>query len=362
MSKRGQCEGSIYKRQDGRWVGSLNLGYENGKRRRKYFYGKTRKEVQERLTAALRSHQLGITIPNDRQTVGRFLDRWLTESVKPSVRPLTFETYEVIVRSHIKPELGRIILSKLSPQDVQRLLNNKLASGLSAARVGRIRDVLRNALNKACRWDLLARNVAALVDPPTIEHSEVQTFTAEQSRTFLEAAKGDRMEALYSVALAVGLRRGEALGLSWQDVDLDEGTLALKKQLQRINGKLTLVDLKTSRSRRTIVLPQIAVTALKAHRSRQIEERLFAGPLWEETGLVFTTTIGTPLEAGNVARRSFKRILRKAGLPNITFHALRHTAATLLLAQGVHPRVVMETLGHSQISLTMNTYSHVLPT
>lgn len=170
------------------------------------------------------------------------------------------------------------------------------------------------------------------------------------------------MEALYSVALAVGLRRGEALGLSWRDIDLDKGTLALRKQLQRIYGKLRLVDLKTKRSRRTIILPQIAVTALKAHRSRQIEERLSAGPFWQETGLVFTTTIGTPLEAGNVARRSFKKLLRKAGLPDIQFHALRHTAATLLLAQNVHPRVVMETLGHSQISLTMNTYSHVLPT
>jgi len=362
VSKRGQNEGSIYKRQDGRWAASLNLGYKNGKRHRKHFYGWTRKEVQDKLTEALRAHQQGLIIPDERQTVGQFLTCWLADTAKPSVRPLTYETYEAIVRRHIEPEVGRITLSKLTPQDVQRLLNNKLESGLSPRRVRHIHSVLRNALGQAHRWGMVARNVATLVSPPSVKRSEIQPFSPEQARAFLQATKGDRLEALYSVALAVGLRRGEALGLRWQDVDLERGTLTVNKSLQRIGSKLTLVEPKTAGSRRTIVLPEVALTALKAHRARQNEERLKMGPLWQENKLVFTTTVGTPLEAGNVARRNFKKLLRSADLPDIRFHDLRHTAATLLLAQGIHPRVVMEILGHSQISLTMNTYSHVLPT
>jgi integrase len=170
----------------------------------------------------------------------------------------------------------------------------------------------------------------------------------------------ERLRAVFTVPLAVGLRPGEALGLYWQDVDLEAGTLSLCRALQRIEGKLQLVELKTRRSRRTIALPGVALAALKRHRVQQREERVLAGGRWQETALIFTTKHGTPLEPRNVVR-TFKRILWKAGLPNQRFYDLRHTCASLLLAQGVHPRVVMEILWHSQISLTMNTYSHVIP-
>ncbi len=362
MSKRrGQNEGSIYKRRDGRWAAVVKLGYKDGKRWRKSFYGTTRREVQERLTAALRAHQRGLPVVPERETVGQFLQQWLTECVKPGVRPRTHEGYAGHVRLHIAPALGRVRLGKLSPQDVQRFLNTKLGEGHSPRTVQYMHAVLRRALGQALKWGMVARNVATLVDPPRVERPEVQPLSPDQARAFLAAVQGTRLEALYSVALAVGLRRGEALGLRWTDVDLDTGTLKVRTSLQRVDGRLQLVEPKTARSRRTIALPQSAIIALRHHRVRQLQERLLAGQRWHDTGMVFTTTIGTPLDPRNVYRH-FQRALAEAGLPRKRFHDLRHTCATLLLAQGVHPRVVMDILGHSQIALTMDTYSHVIPT
>jgi len=202
--------------------------------------------------------------------------------------------------------------------------------------------------------------VADLVDGPRVEGYEIQPFTLGEARVFLDAVRGDRLEALYSVALTMGLRQGEALGLRWEDVDLETGTLHVRHQLQRVAGQLRQVPVKTARSRRTLAIAPSIVGSLREHHRRQVEDRLLAGSRWRETGYVFTTSIGTPLEARNVVR-SFKAILAWAGLPDIRFHDLRHSCATLLLVRGVSPRVVMEILGHSQISLTMNTYSHVVP-
>ena len=360
MAKRGQNEGSIYKRRDGRWVATISLGYKAGKRCRKSFYGKTRRTVQEQLTAALRAHQQGLPAAPERQNVANFLERWLEDSVRPSVRPRTYASYSQLVRLHIAPVLGRHQLVKLGPQDVQHFLNDKLSDGLSPRTVRYLHAVLRCALGRAMKWGLVTRNVATLVDPPAHQRPYVKPLTPNQARAFLDAVKGDRLAALYSVALAVGLRQGEALGLRWEDIDFDAGRLTVRVALQRLDGRLQLVEPKTVRSRRTIALPQTAVSALRTHRAQQLQERLFAGSRWQGTGLVFTTTFGTPIDARNLTRQ-FHRILREADLPRIRFHDLRHTCASLLLAQGVHPRVVMEILGHSQISLTMDTYSHVIP-
>ncbi len=219
--------------------------------------------------------------------------------------------------------------------------------------------VLRRALKQALKWELVARNAAQLVDAPRVAQREIESFTPEQAKTFLDAIRGDRLEALYSVALAVGLRKGEILGLKWSDVDLDKRTLTVRASLQRINGALILVEPKSRQSRRTVALPRTVTDALRPHRARQFQERLLACSLWQDHGLVFPTTIGTPMDTRNLTRH-FKRALQGAGLPLRRFHDLRHSCASLLLAQGVHPRVVMEILGHSQISLTMNTYSHVI--
>jgi integrase len=359
MSRRGRNEGSIYQRPDGRWVGMASW-IEAGKRRRRAVYGETKREATDKLRTVQRSIEDGQTVTSDRETVATFLDRWLRDSAAPTVRSSTLARYHSLVVVHIKPGLGSIRLSRLGPADVQRFLNDRSATGLSPRRVQYLHAVLRRALGQALRWGLVTRNVASLVDPPRVRRAEVQPLTTTQARELLEAARGDRLEAIYTVALALGLRQGEILGLRWDDVDLDAGTVRIRNSLQRLGPGWELVEPKSARSRRTIAMPAIATAALRAHRIRQLEERVWAGSRWQEHGFVFTSTIGTPLNGSNVTHR-FQVLLETAGLPHQRFHDLRHAAATLLLAQGVSARVVMEILGHSQIALTMNTYSHVAP-
>jgi integrase len=359
MAKRGQNEGSIYRRDDGRWVAQVNVGYMDGKRKRKYLYGDTRREVAEQIKAVLRDQQQGLPIAAERQTVAQFFERWLADVAKPSVRPMTYRSYAQIVRLHIVPALGRHQLAQLGPQHVQALLNAKLEAGLSPRTVQYIRAVLRRALGQALKWGLTPRNVAMLVDPPRSVRHEIQPLDPAQAARFLEAARGDRLEALYRVALSLGLRQGEILGLRWADVNLDTAALRVQVQLQRIDKRPQLVELKTRQSRRTIAMPPALVTQLRTHRARQLEERLRLGPAWQDWDLVFTSAIGTPLDPRNLTTR-YKALLRRGGLPDIRFHDLRHSCASLLIAQGVPARVVMETLGHSQISLTLNTYTHIL--
>jgi len=360
MTRRAPHEGTIRHREDRRWEAILDLGFVGGKRSRKSFYGKTQREARQKLVVAQRDLQRGIAPTDDRLTTGKFLDGWLEDVVRATVRPRTYVSYEQTVRLHLRPTLGRTVLSKLRPQQVQALLNAKLASGLSPRSVGIIHAVLRTALNQAVQWDTVPRNVATLVQPPRAPRAEIHPLSPEQARSFLDAVRGDRLEALYSVGLALGLRQGEILGLRWSDVDLEAGTIRVAQALQRVNGRLEFVEPKSQTSRRTIPLPATVARALRAHRSRQLEDRLAAGARWHDSDLVFTTALGTPLDSRNVTRR-FQAALERAGLPRLRFHDLRHTAASLMLAQGVPARVVMETLGHSQISLTLNTYSHVVP-
>jgi integrase len=361
MSRRGQNEGTISKRADGRWMARLHLGYDTaGRRQRQTFYGTTRKEVQEKLVAARHAQQQGLPVRTDRQTVAQFLVQWVEESARPAVRPRTYASYRQVLRLYLLPALGRYPLSKLAPEHVQALLNRLVAQGLSPRTAQYTQAVLRKALNQAVKWGKVPRNVATLIDPPRVERHDIQVLNACEARRLLDAAAGDRLEALYAVAVALGLRQSEILGLRWCDVDLDRGTLTVSKQLQRLDGRWQLVEPKTRQSRRTITLPQVTLTQLRAHRARQGQERLAAGLRWQHWDLVFPSSIGTPLEPRNLVTR-FKALLQRAGLPDLRFHDLRHSCASLLIAQGVSPRVVMETLGHSQIGLTMNTYAHVLP-
>jgi integrase len=354
--RRGNGEGSIYQRANGVWAGAVSL--PDGRRR--FLYGRTREDVRRKLAGLLRAQDEGTLTDSRGQTVGDFLDQWLAEVVKPSVRRWTYVGYEVHVRLHIKPLIGRIPLEKLTPLNVQSLINRKLESGLSPKSVRYIRGTLRTALNHAIRWGMVSRNAAALVDGPRVERFEIEPFTPDEARRFLGAIKGDRLEALYSVALTMGLRQGEALGLRWQDVDLDVGYLRVNKQLQRIDGRLQLQEPKTKSSRRTLVMPASIVTGLREHRRRQSNERARAGSTWQDSDLIFTRPTGQPLE-GTTVSRHFHVHLERAGLAQRRFHDLRHSCATLLLVQGVSPRVVMEVLGHSEIAMTMDTYSHVIP-
>ena len=405
-TRRGNGEGSITKRGDGRWMGQANLGWQDGKRCRKTVYGRTKREVQDKLREALHRSDLGLPALPEQETVGAFLLRWLVVK-EGQVRPRTFESYEQVVRCHLEPGLGHLRLAKLGPRDIASWLQRRQAQGTGVRTLQYARAVLRAALNQALRWEIVSRNAAALTDPPRHRAREIDPLTPIQAKTLLAAVAGHRLEALITVALALGLRRGEALGLQWNAVDLDAGVLSIRHTLDRTGGdaearrrlraerrrllaekevaksraevrrlsaaldetqrqskavksSLRMAEPKSTRSRRTITLPALAVTALRSHRTRQLEERLVAGNRWCDSGMVFTTTIGTPLGTQSL-HRSFKSILRNAGLPDIRYHDLRHTAATLLLAQGVDPRTIMETLGHSQISLTLNTYAHVVP-
>jgi integrase len=362
MGKRGQGEGTIRKRADGRWEAMITVPQDDGSTKRHSVYGKTQGEVRKKLTEARRTLDQGGTLITERQTVAAFLDRWLRDVVKPSVRPKTYDSYLQVVKLYIIPGVGAHQLTGLQPQHVQAMINARLAAGLSPRTVQYLRAILRRALGQALKWGLVARNVATLVDPPKSERREMRALSPDEAGRFLAAAQGDRLEALYRVALSIGLRQGEILGLRWEDVDLDGGRLAVRKQLQRIDGKPRLVDLKTRQSRRTISLPTTLTRALRAHRARQNEERLLLGEKWlgEGWGLVFTSTIGTPLDPRNLTDR-YKKLLASADLPAIRFHDLRHSCASLLIAQGVPMEIVKETLGHSQISLTINTYVHLLP-
>lgn len=359
--RRGAGEGAIYQRaSDGRWVGSVDLGWHGGKRRRRVIYGDTRKEVADRLKELHTQQQAGALLAADRQTVASFLDRWLEDVVKPTRRIRTYEAYCQLTRLYITKTIGHHRLDRLTPQHVQAMMTGQVKAGLSPRTAQFTRAVLRRALGQAVKWGMVPRNVAALVDPPPARQIEITPLTTDQCKLLLDAAKGDRFEALYRLTLSLGLRLGEVLGIRWQDVDLEGKTVRIMQSVQRTDHALIIADLKTERSRRTLPLTPSLATLLKAERANQRLTRLAAGDRWRDHGLVFTSRYGTPIEPRNVQHR-FKVVLAQAGLPPIRFHDLRHSAASLLLAQGVQQRVVMEILGHSQIATTMNTYAHVMP-
>lgn len=364
MGKRGNGEGSISRRGKAGWMGQYVVHTADGRKRRTV-YGKTRAEVAKKLNKALSDREDGLIFEAGTLKVGEYLERWLKDSVEGNVRSRTLSNYQMQVRRHIVPALGRVQLKNLTPAHVQGLYRQKLDSGLSPSSVRYVHAVLHRALKQALRWGLVPRNVAQAVDIPKLVNGEVDALSPEEARAFLEAARGDRFEALYVVAVTCGLRRGELLGLRWTDLDLGEGrvrTLRVARQLQRLRDGSGLQFVATKGGKgRTVRLPPLAVEALKAHRARQAEEKLRAGSLYEDGKLVFCTEIGTPLEASNVDRRSFKPLLKEAGLRDIRFHDLRHTCATVLLSEGVNPKLVQELLGHADIKLTLGTYSHYLP-
>lgn len=369
-SRRG--DGSVYQHKSGKWVGEATVGLRaDGGRQRRWVYADTREEAQAALRKLLHERDRGLLADPGKQTVGQFLVSWLEDVVKPSLRPQTYRSYAGVVNKHVNPALGRIRLVKLSPQHLQRFYREKQDEGLTRT-VRLCHSVLHRSLGQATKWGLIPRNPASLVDPPKVPKKEFRPLSPEQAQRFLEAAEGDRFYALYVLAITCGLRQGELLGLTWENVDLDKGTLQVRYQLQwqkkemarggtREEPSWVLTEPKSAKSRRTVILPQVAVQALKKHRVQQIAEKLEMGEVWQDLGFVFTTPMGTPQDASNLRKTSFYPLLERAGVPRIRFHDLRHTCATVLLAQGVHPKVVQEQLGHSQISLTLDTYSHVLP-
>jgi len=361
--KRGNGEGSIYRGADGRWRAVADLGWRNGRRRRKYLAGRTRAEVAGKLRRVLEEQDAGVQISTGgyAPSLEAWLTHWLDNIAGRRLRPSTLQTYRGYVRNRIVPNIGRHRLDRLQPEHLEQLYVQLHDAGLAAASVLQVHHILSRSLKVAMQRGTLQRNVATLVQAPSVTHEEIRPLSAADARAVLAAAEGQRNAARWSVALALGLRQGEALGLPWDAVDLNSGTVAIRQALQRQTGRgLVIVPPKSRAGRRTIPLPAQLIDALHALRTAQHAEQLAAGPAWIDSGLVFTTVNGQPLDP-SADHRQWQQLLKVAKVAPARLHDARHTAATLLLTQGVPARVVMELLGHSQITLTLGTYTHVVP-
>lgn len=355
-SRRGKGEGSISQRPDGLWVARIEVGHDaTGKRKRKSVYGRTKKEVATELTRLQNQRLTGLLVSETKLTVSEFLDHWLADSVKGSTRPTTYESYSSHVENYIKPNVGAIKLAKLMPLHVARIYSTMEADGKSPRLRQMVHATIHRALKMAMKWGFVPRNVSDAVDRPQAPKKEIKPFSTEQTHTLLRALEGDRLEALYIMAIGTGMRCGELLGLQWADIDLKAGQLSVRRTLIELNGKLSFGEPKSASGKRSIRLPAQVVRALWDHKARMMAEGYGGTPL------VFVTSEGTPYLRSDLRRHSWLPLLKRAGLPVIRFHDLRHTSATLLLSEGIHPKIVQERLGHSTVTLTLNTYSHVLP-
>ena len=350
MTRRANGEGTLFRRKDGRWVAAVYMPTSTGSRRRKFVYGRTREEARRKQTELLRQADRGIPIADHVWRVADYLPYWLDEIARPKVRDSTYVKYETFVRCYLVPALGRRRLDRLSTSDVRQFLKSMLESGKAASTVRVAYAVLRAAMEAAVREELVFRNVVAMVDPPRVGRQDRSPWSATEARQFLAGAEGSPLYAAYLLALALGLRRGEVLGLTWSDLDLDGRAVCVRRQLQRVGRDLRIAPEPKSH-RRVVPLPRLVVVALRWHRLRY-------GQSVGAEQLVFTTRTGQPIEPRNFSR-SFTRATRTAGLRQVRLHDARHGCASLLAAAGVPPRVVMEILGHSQIAVTMNVYAHV---
>lgn len=364
--------GHIKKRSKNSWTVVVDLGYDTatGQRRQVWrtAYGSKREAemLQARLITEVGDglHQTPAKI-----TVSDLLNRWLSDYAKPNTAPRTYERYEQIVRMHLIPALGRLPLKNLRPTHIQAYYARALAQArsaqsdrpLTAQTVVHHHRVLSEALQQGIRWQIMARNPAAGVTPPRVVRREMQVLTPVDAKKLLDACDDDQFRTLIFVALSTGLREGELLGLRWPDVDLERGQLRVQRTLLTLRGgTLQFGEPKTRRSRRQVAISRETVRWLREQRRRQLETRLAAGKAYQDQALVFADAVGEPIKPQRIAPR-FKRFVKRAGLPPLRFHDLRHTSASLLLAAGVHPKIVSERLGHSNVNITLDTYSHVLP-
>lgn len=385
---RANSEGSIYPYRNG-YAAYAWVTLPNGRRARKYVYGKTREIVHAKWLDLLRRAREG-PVSTSSPTLAAYLKYWLREVVTPNLRPKTTETYSMHVRLYITPGLGQKRLDKITVRDV-RLWLNHLAETCQCCTQGKdarrpqdkrrccarqpkeccsdtlgkrtlydARNTLRTVLNTAIAEELIMKNTAAKVKLPSTRRRRVKPWSVEEARRFLVTAQeaGDPLYMAYVLILVLGLRRGEVLGLTWDAVNIHGGELTVQHGLQRINGQLVHGETKTAYSEAVLPLPEICVTALRQHQKVQATDRARAGPFWTDSGFVFTTDHGTPLDPRNFVR-SFKRLCIQAGVRSIRVHDTRHTCASLLAALDVHPRVAMQILRHSKIAVTMEVYTQV---
>ncbi|MEV6541243.1 tyrosine-type recombinase/integrase [Streptomyces sp. NPDC051665] len=392
--RRANGEGTITKRKDGRYQAAAYVYRPDGTRTRKFVYGQTREEVADKLTELQEKTRQGIPAASSTMAFGDYLTHWLAAIAPERLKPSTLNSYEGLTRLYIRPALGKKKLNRLTPADVRRFLGEFKNSCLCCLRgadkerseekraccaVGRccerrpsartvqyIHAVLRSALQQAMREELIARNVARIVETPSVTRKEVRPLDAAEVRLLLKTARPHRLYALWLLLVSTGLRRGEALALTWSDIDLTNGQLRVRRNVQRIRRELIFGTPKTTRSIRTVSLPKHCVRALTQHRDQQERERLIAGKKWQPSpgqpdGLIFTTVTGRVTDPRSM-NRMLTILCRDANVRRVRVHDLRHTCASLLLSQGVDARTIMETLGHSTITMTLDTYAHVMDT
>ncbi|MGW4775973.1 tyrosine-type recombinase/integrase [Streptomyces filamentosus] len=350
--------GTITQRSDGRYQAAVYVLQPDGTRARKFAYGKSWAECDAKRRALLDKVGNGVPVPTRSMKLSEWLPYWLDNIVKPRRKKTTAAKYEVHVRLYLVPMLGSKRLESLGVADVRRFLV-QLEKKTSAATAKESHRVLRTALTAACREELVSRNVATLVEPPSVAARELSPWSLDETLDFLAASRKDPLYAAFVLAIALGFRRGEVVGLRWENVDLDKREIRVRTQRQRVAGEVYEDDPKGRRRKQTLPLPAICVAPLRWQRLKQAAARERAGEKWTETGYVFTTRTGQPIEPRNLYR-SFTRVAKNAGLRVVRLHDARHGTATLLTAAGVPPRVVMEILGHSQIAVTMNVYTHVV--
>ncbi len=358
--------GQITKRNENTWLVRIFLGREaNGKRK---YYSKTihstkKGDAQKFLTAKLREKDLGVFVEPAAETLDKYLDRWLRDIAKNKLSERTFENYESLLKAHIRNKIGSKRLSDLQAYEIQKLYNEMKNAGYSSRTVRHAHSVLSSALKQAVKWRMIFQNPCDLCQLPKADKTEMKYFTSDETAKFLQTAKTDRQYALFYLAIETGMRPEEYLGLQWQDIDFDQKALSVRRALiARKGGGYYFAEPKTKKSRRSIPLSDSLLNELRRHRRDQLELRMKLGADYQNTDLVFTSRIGTPVDHKNLAERRFKGLRDKAGLPKIRLYDLRHTTATLLLSAGLNPKVVAERLGHASIVLTLDTNSHVLPT
>ncbi len=358
MKRRARGEGTVYFNEAKQlWVGNLRVGRTpQGKVTSLSVHAKRQQDVLDKMDALKAKRSTGLLASSpSRETVAEFCRRWLEDEARVTVRATTYRMYSALLQPPLRL-LGGLRLTKLLPAHLQGCLADLERGGTSARGRKLIYGVLHRAFESAVREGILARNPCDAIKPPTAPRPEMRVWTPAQVGQFLKAAQADRLHALYILALSTGMRQGELYGLSWPDLHLDDGCLQVRRQLAESDRHPVLVEPKTAKARRRIDLPPMAVTALKDHRQRMLAEGHY-----QAEGFVFLSRDGTPLRASNVLRRSFVPLIKTAQVPRIRFHDLRHTAATLLLLRGINPKIVQERLGHATISMTLDTYSHVLP-
>ncbi len=373
--KRSNGEGSVIKVKDNLWRGAVVVGRdENGNMKRKWFNGKTKKEVMDKMQPILAMINTGDYIEPSKTLLGDWLDVWLSEYKKNVIKPTTYDSYETNIRCHLKPGLGHISMKDLKTFDIQRFMNSKYEAGVSTALIRKLQNLLHGALKQAIINQLTNKNVAEGVVLPTHKQKEIRVFDKIEEKNFIEELKGDRLEVAFKLDLVSGLRIGELLGLTWDCVDLEKGILTIKQSLIRIKNRkkekengtekknLYIIEntTKTKNSNRKVPLPKTAVAMLARYKLFQDWEKRKAAGVYVDNNLLFCTALGNRIIPKNAAR-TFKRVSEKVGITGASIHSIRHTYATRLFEKGVAPKTVSDLLGHKNVSHTLDVYTHVLP-